>query len=186
MKLRLLSAAALALTMTLIAHSQTVKATDELQAQLKVVESQFVPAAEAMPADKYDFAPTQGEFKTVRTFAEEVRHVAATNFDLAAAILGEKPPVETDGPKDSGPADVKSKDEIVKYLKDSFDYSRKALQQVNEKNIFQQTKGPWDGKPKSRLWLSEFMVWHSFDHYGQMVEYLRMNGIIPPASRGGQ
>src|SRR5438046_7471107 len=89
-----------------------------LNAQLSNVEGEFVPAAEAMPEDKYSFAPTNGEFKGVRTFAQQVKHVAAVNYLIAAAILGEKPPVDTGG--ESGPDAIKSKSEIVKFLKDSF------------------------------------------------------------------
>src|ERR1700722_1876138 len=58
------------------------------------LEKEFVPAAEAMPEDKYDFAPSNGEFKGVRTFAAQVKHVAVTNYEIASGILGEKPPIE--------------------------------------------------------------------------------------------
>src|ERR1700681_3844261 len=85
------------------------------------LERDFVPAAEAMPEDKYSFAPTNGEFKGVRTFAEEIKHVAATNYLVASLILGEKPPVDVRSEK--GPDSVKSKAEILKYLKDSYAYA---------------------------------------------------------------
>src|SRR5208282_2955532 len=65
-----------------------------LDGGIKTIESEFVPAAEAMPEGKYDFAPTNGEFKGVRTFAEQIKHVAASNYLIAAHILGEKPPVD--------------------------------------------------------------------------------------------
>src|ERR1700681_1930377 len=55
------------------------------------LERDFIPAAEAMPEDKYSFAPANGEFKGVRTFAEEIKHVAATNYLVVSLILGEKP-----------------------------------------------------------------------------------------------
>ncbi len=144
------------------------------------LEKEFVPAAEAMPADKYDFAPTNGEFKGVRTFAQQVKHVAAVNYLVAAALLGEKPPVDTGGEK--GPDSMKSKDDIVKFIKGSCEYTHKALATVNDKNVVEMIDGPFGGK-SSRLGLASIVTWHSFDHYGQMVEYLRMNGIIPPASR---
>src|SRR3989475_12899920 len=88
------------------------------------VEGEFVPGAEAMPEDKYAFAPTNGEFKGVRTFAQQVKHVAAVNYLIAAAILEEKPPVDTGGEK--GPDAVASKADIMKFLKDSFTYVYKA------------------------------------------------------------
>ncbi|MBZ5653585.1 MAG: DinB family protein [Acidobacteriia bacterium] len=145
------------------------------------VESEFVPAADAMPEDKYSFAPTNGEFKGVRTFEQQVKHVAAVNYILAAAILGEKPPVDTG--EESGPASVKSKADIMKYLKDSFAYVHKAIGSVNENNQVAPIKSPFGEGNATRLALATGAVGHCFDHYGQMVEYLRMNGIIPPASR---
>lgn len=146
------------------------------------VEKEFVDAADAMPADKYDFAPTNGDFKGVRTFGEQVRHVAATNYILGAAILGEKTPVDTAG--ESGPSSMTSKDDIMKYLKDSFAYVHKAFSSVSsEQKAMEMVKYPFGpGQvPKMNLVLLE--SGHPFDHYGQMVEYLRMNNIIPPASR---
>jgi uncharacterized damage-inducible protein DinB len=134
-----------------------------------------------MPEDKYSFAPTNGEFKGVRTFAQQVKHVAAVNYLIAGAILGEKPPVDTGG--ESGPDSIKSKAEIVKFLKDSFAYVHKAVPDISEKGALEGVKNPFGERPVTRLELAAWIPSHSFDHYGQMVEYLRMNGIIPPASR---
>jgi hypothetical protein len=145
------------------------------------VEHEFVPAAEAMPEDKYAFAPTTGEFKGVRTFGQQVKHVAAVNYMLGAGILGEKSPVDTGG--ENGPDSVKSKADIIKYLKDSFAYLHKAAESVNESNLVAPTKNPFGEGTATRLALATGAVGHCFDHYGQMVEYLRLNGIIPPASR---
>src|SRR6266704_1921813 len=64
--------------------------TQVLNSSVTNVENEFVPAADAMPEDKYSFAPTSGEFKGVRTFAQQVKHVAASNYEFGAAILGEK------------------------------------------------------------------------------------------------
>ncbi|MGC1370629.1 MAG: DinB family protein [Candidatus Sulfotelmatobacter sp.] len=145
------------------------------------LEHEFVPAAEAMPEDKYGFAPTNGEFKGVRTFAQQIKHVAAVNYELGAAIMEEKPPVDIGD--ESGPASLTSKAEILKYLNDSFAYVRKAVQTINDKNLEQTVKSPFGESRVSRLGLATEVAAHGFDHYGQMVEYLRMNGIIPPASR---
>ncbi len=144
-------------------------------------ESEFVPAAEAMPEDKYDFAPTNGEFKGVRTFGQQVRHVAAANYLICAAILEEKPPADTGG--ENGPAAMKTKADSVKYLKDSYAYCHKAYSSINENNATGQVQNPFGKNKVSRLGLAMLNIGHPFDHYGQMVEYLRMNGIIPPASR---
>jgi uncharacterized damage-inducible protein DinB len=145
------------------------------------VENEFVPAAEAMPEDKYSFAPSSGEFKGVRTFAQEIKHVAAVNYEIGGAILQEKPPAETG--EENGPASVTSKADIVKYLKDSFAYLHKAMSSINEKNEVEGVKSPFGDGTTSRLNLAVSAISHPYDHYGQMVEYLRMNGITPPASR---
>jgi len=145
------------------------------------VEHEFSSAAEAMPEDKFGFAPTNGEFKGVRTFGEQIKHVAAVNYIFGAAILGEKVPVDVGD--ESGPASVKTKAEILSYSKDSFAYVHKAIQTINEKNLVEAVKSPFGEGSVTRLGLATSVSAHCFDHYGQMVEYLRMNGIVPPASR---
>ena len=145
------------------------------------LEEEFVPAAESMPEDKFDFAPSGGGFKGVRNFAQQIKHVAAVNYELGAAILQEKPPGDLNG--EAGPASITSKTEILKYLKDSFVYVHKAVRTIDEKNEAETVKSPFGEGRVSRLGLACSVSWHGYDHYGQMVEYLRMNGIIPPASR---
>ena len=153
---------------------------DALNAILSIGEREFVSAADAMPEDKYSFAPTNGEFKGVRTFAQQVKHVAAVNYVFGSAILGEKSPVEGG---ENGPDSVKTKAEVIKFLNDSFAYLNKALASISDKNQLDQLS-LFDGQMKAaRLSVGAFSTAHPFDHYGQMVEYLRMNGIVPPASR---
>ena len=147
------------------------------------LEHDFVPAVDAMPEDKLAFAPTNGEFKGVRTFRQQAMHVAATNFQVAASLLGEKPLYEYGDGNDNGPKNITSKADVMKFVKDSFAYTHKALQTVNEKNLNGWIKNPFGEGQMTRLGAATIVTWHSFDHYGQMVEYLRMNGIIPPASR---
>ena len=164
--------------------SQPPTITMILDRSLGYPESEVVPAAEAMPEDKYEFAPpaTSGEFKGVRSFGQQVRHVAAANYMICAAILSEKAPVDTGG--ESGPASMKTKADSVKFLKDSYAYCHKAYSSINESSATGQVQSPFGPNKVSRLGLAVLNVGHDFDHYGQMVEYLRMNGIIPPASRG--
>jgi uncharacterized damage-inducible protein DinB len=156
--------------------------TSVMDGTLSRVEKELVPAVEAMPEDKFNFAPTNGEFKGVRTFAQQAKHVAATNYAVAARILGEKPPVDTGG--ENGPDALKTKADIVKFLKESFAYAHKAVATINEGNAVTPIKNPSGEGSSTRLGLGMLFAWHSYDHYGQMVEYLRMNGIVPPASRG--
>ena len=155
--------------------------TQVLDRAVSGVEGEFVSAADAMPEDKYSFAPTNGEFKGVRTFALQVKHVAAVNYMVGAAILEAKPPVEVGG--ENGPDSVKTKADIMKFLKDSFAYLHKATATINEGNLVNPIKSPFGSGMTTRLGMSTLIVGHCFDHYGQMVEYLRMNGIVPPASR---
>jgi uncharacterized damage-inducible protein DinB len=180
-----LSCFLLATSLTALAQAHNASehhtATEILDHSLSNVEHEFVSAADAMPTDKFDFAPTNGEFKGVRTYAQQIKHVAAVNYELAAAILEQKPPVDIGD--ESGPASLASKDEIMKYLKDSFAYAHKAIATINDKNLTETVKSPFGEGHVSRLSLAMAFASHSMDHYGQMVVYLRMNGIIPPASR---
>jgi hypothetical protein len=140
---------------------------------LTALETNFVSAAEAMPDDKYDFAPpaTAGEFKGVRTFGGEVKHVAQANaffFHDPNAPL-----VDTRADYDK----LKTKAEIVKALKDSFATAHTYIDAITPENAFVMTTNG------TRAGLATQGLEHLMDHYGQMVVYLRMNGIIPPASR---
>ncbi len=155
--------------------------TQVLDRTVNNLEEEFIPAAEAMPEDKFGFAPTNGEFKGVRTFAQQVKHVAAVNYEVGAALLEQKPPMDLNG--EAGPASLTSKADILKYLKDSFAYVHKAVATINEVNLVETVRSPFGEGKVTRLGLACAISWHAYDHYGQMVEYLRMNGIIPPASR---
>ena len=150
--------------------------------QLSMIEREFVPLAEAMPAAKYGFAPADGEFKGVRTFGQQVSHTAAVIYMVSAAVLGEKNPSEP-GEHENGPASLKTKDDIVKYLKDAFAYGHKATASLTSENLTGLVQSAFGDNKVSRAFMASVPVWHSFDHYGQMVVYARMNGIVPPASR---
>jgi uncharacterized damage-inducible protein DinB len=147
------------------------------------IERQIIDVAEAMPKDKYNFSPeslnTPGsDFKGVRTFAVQVKHVAASNYFIWSHLTGDELP---EGLKDgNGPENLKTKGEIIKFLEDSFALGHKAAATLTTENMLQSA----EGSKSSRLHLAIFGVAHASNHYGQMVEYLRMNGIVPPASRG--
>jgi hypothetical protein len=145
-------------------------------------------AAEAMPADKWDYRPVAGLFKNekpefgpaeVRTFAEQVKHVACANFAFAAELDGTKPPEACDK---GGPSPAKTRAEILTYLRDSFATLKKSLSAITAKNMYDPIEGPYAG-PNTRLGLAGICLWHAADHYGQMIIYLRLNGIVPPGSR---
>jgi hypothetical protein len=151
-----------------------------LDSNVTGLERELVPLADAMPAAKFDFAPTNGEFKGVRNFRQQVGHTAAVIYYAASTVIGEKCPVDI-GKDENGPATLKTKEEVVQYLKGAFAYAHKAMAKVNEGNLTEEISTNW-GK-QTRAFMANVIVWHSFDHYGQMVVYARMNGIIPPASR---
>ena len=153
-----------------------------LKTSVTHLQRTLLPLAMAMPENKYGFAPTDGEFKGVRTFAQQLKHVATTNYSYASSILGEKPPVEA-GEGEDGPASVKTKDEILKYVNDSFAYFQKAVATINAKNVASPIKSPFGQGETTRLALATLIIGHCYDHYGQMVEYVRMTGIVPPDSQ---
>jgi uncharacterized damage-inducible protein DinB len=155
--------------------------TQVMDRSLTNAEKTFMSAVDAMPEDKYGYVPGDGEFKGVRTFAGQIKHVAASNYEFGGAILQEKPPVDFGG--EEGPASIKSKAEIVQFLKDSFAYMHKAVASMNEKNATESLKSPWGQNTITRLGVTTLTVAHIFDHYGQMVVYLRHNGIVPPMSK---
>lgn len=145
-------------------------------------EKQIVDAAEAMPEDKFDFSPeslniSSSDYKGVRTFAVEVKHIAASNFAIWSPITGEKFPKDYMG--GDGPENLKTKTEIIQFLKDSFALGHRAAASLTMENFLEVPQG----SKSTRLRLAEFAIPHAYDHYGQMVEYLRLNGIVPPASR---
>jgi hypothetical protein len=151
--------------------------------EISAIENLILNAAEAMPEDKFNFSPeslniTGDDYKGVRTFAVQVKHVASSNYFIWSPLAGDKVPENIkDG---NGPAELKSKADVIKFLKDSFALGHKAAATLTAENMLQ-TPG---SSKSTRLHLAEFGVAHAYDHYGQMVEYLRMNGIVPPASQG--
>jgi hypothetical protein len=145
-------------------------------------------AAEAMPADKWSYRPAKGLFQNekpafgpaeLRTFAEQVKHVACSNFAFAAELDGTAPPEACDK---GGPSPAKTHAELLVYLRDSFAALEKSLSAITAKNMYDPIEGPYAG-PNTRLGLAVVCIWHAADHYGQMIIYLRLNGIVPPTSR---
>src|SRR5437588_6282565 len=149
------------------------------------IEKLFVELADAMPEDKFNFTPESlnikvADYNGVRSFAFQVKHVATANYSYWTSITGDKLPEGITGP--NGPENLKTKAEIMKYLKDSYAVGHKAAATLTSENVVEMI--PFRNNKGTRLQLALSPVPHAFDHYGQLVEYLRMNGIVPPASRG--
>jgi uncharacterized damage-inducible protein DinB len=144
-----------------------------------MIEQSFVSLAEAMPAEKYGFKPTAGEFREARTFGEQVKHVACGNFAFFNQIEKKEPP---SGCATGGPSPARTKAELMAYLRESFAYAQSVLRTMTPANALEPVSGPYGG-PSTRLGITTLAVWHASDHYGQLVVYLRLNGIVPPASQ---
>lgn len=176
------SAAASAATTSPESQESATTIASVVDSEISDIEKQIIDVADAMPEERYNFTPESlsipgSDYKGVRTFAVQLKHVAASNWFIWSPLTGEKLP---EGLKDgNGPVDLKTKADIVRFLKNSFAPGHRAAATLTTDNMLQLLPG---GK-STRLQRAEFGVAHAFDHYGQMVEYLRMNGIVPPASR---
>jgi hypothetical protein len=156
--------------------------------QVSTVEREVLGLAQKMPADKYDFAPTSpGTFTGVRTYALQVRHIATYIYRIAASVSGEMAPVEI-GPTDNGPDTLKTKEQIIDYFKGALAFAHKSMGTLNEKNMMDQVPSPFGRGTMTRIAVAAFIGQHSYDHYGQMVVYARMNRVVPggppPAGKG--
>lgn len=182
-----IAAALLALTSAVAAHAQSADSASKItpgtiiepaktfDEMLTGLETEFTSAAEAMPADKYSFAPPStggAKFDGVRTFAQEITHVAQANYFYGGAVGKMKPDVDM-----KALAAMTDKAQVLKALAASFAFVHKAIATLTPQNAFESVRGD-----TTRAALAGGVVAHAFDHYGQMVEYLRMNGIVPPAS----
>jgi uncharacterized damage-inducible protein DinB len=155
-----------------------------VDSQLSLIEMEMMGAVKAMPAEKFGFAPSAAifvpgqstEFATVRTFGQQATHVAQANYFFSMTVAGMKPDVDV-----QGIAKLTKKEDIVAALAASFTFAHKAIATLTAANAFEVVTIPEPGF-YTKATLAEFGVSHAFDHYGQMVEYLRMNGLVPPAS----
>ncbi len=150
--------------------------------EISAVEKLVLDAAEAMPEEQFSFSPESlkisgSDYKDVRSFATEVKHIASSNYFLWSPLTGD--PVPSSIRDGNGPADINGKADILKFLRQSFALGHKGAATLTPENMLQSPAG----SKSTRLHLAEFGVAHAYDHYGQMVEYLRMKGITPPASR---
>jgi uncharacterized damage-inducible protein DinB len=159
--------------------------TSILQFQLAIAERETVGIAEAMPEDKYNFAPTNGNFAGVRTFAQQVKHIATVNDRLWDSVTGVTPPTAPDeGIASNGPDAIVTKAQIVEYLKDSYARGHKAIATITADNAVTPLPNPAVPFLSTRMALAVFACTHNMDHYGQIVEYLRDTGGTPPSSAG--
>jgi len=144
----------------------------------EMIRASFEALADALPADKWNFAPTGGQFTGVRTFAQQVKHVACANYAFFNQVEHKEPPPDCES---GGPNPARNKSELMAYLRDSFEYAGTIMRRLTPANAMDTIEGPYGGKT-TRLGISTLAIWHATDHYGQLVVYLRMNAIVPPAT----
>jgi uncharacterized damage-inducible protein DinB len=171
----------LRITVPLVAQQRGIPTTNagSVGGMLRFTQDQFFAVAQAMPEAKYSFIPRGGNFDGARSFAEQVKHVACADYAFFNEIEGKTPPEDC---AKGGPSTAKSKAELLKYLREAFDYGNGVLSAVNGENALARAEGPYMA-PNTRLGLTVAAVWHIADHYGQLALYLRMNGIVPPPSQ---
>lgn len=158
-----------------------VEPSKSFDAMLTGFETEMMGLAKAMPAEKYDFAPSPeilkagqtADFNGVRSFGAQLKHVAQANYSYAGAVGSMKPDVDV-----KAIGSLTGKDQIVSALEASFAFAHKAIGTLTPGNAFEGVRGE-----QTRASLAGGIVAHGFDHYGQLVVYLRMNGMAPPASQ---
>lgn len=160
------------------AKDNTTSARQVFESQLTAVEHEVMGVVETMPADKYGFAPKDGAFRPVRTFGVQARHIAFCLNEVAVALLGEP---MLPHPDQEGPRKITTKEDVVRYLKAAFDHAHRALNTLTDDNLLDPIADPYVEKlHTNRLNAATIFLSHTWDHYGQMVEYLRMNNLTPP------
>lgn len=157
------------------ARSQTL--AEVFDGQINSIEREVLGLAQKMPADKYNFAPATGTppagtFDGVRTFALQVRHIATVIYMVSSQILGEKNPVDM-GADENGANSLQTKDQIIAYFQAAIAYAHKAVRSITPEN------------QATRAANAAFLGLHSYDHYGQMVVYARLNGVTPGGAPAG-
>jgi DinB family protein len=175
-RLRILTSLVAALPMFGADPSQSARRI--FDKQLTAAEGEVMAIVETMPAKKFEFVPAEGAFTSVRPFGVQARHIAFCLNEVATALLEEPMLLHAD---QEGPRNLTSKDEIVKYLKDAFAHAHRAIGTLTNENLLEQIRDPYVEKLKTtRLDAATIFLSHTWDHYGQMVEFLRMNNLVPP------
>lgn len=154
-----------------------------VERQFNKIENDILTAAEAMPESKFNFTPESlhikdANFGGVRTFAGQIMHLATDNMLIWSVITGDS--IRADIEDVNGPKSIKTKKEVIEYLKDSFSIGRKAISTLTDQNAMDMIDFRWRKLP--RLDLAFYALTHANEHYGQMAIYLRMCNVTPPAT----
>jgi uncharacterized damage-inducible protein DinB len=179
-KITIIAIATLGLTPTLTRNgalmAQSSPFSADLKGDYKTVRDYFIRAAEKMPEADYSFKPSPD----VRTFAQQVAHVADDQYNLCSPAKGEI----RKAPYSDIEHRLSTKADLLPALKDAFSYcdgAYDALTDPSGAEIIKTNKGP-----RTRFYMLNWDLWHTWEHYGNIVVYLRMKGLVPPSSEGSQ
>jgi uncharacterized damage-inducible protein DinB len=153
------------------AHAQTggdSALLGPLKQNWESIRTNVVRTAEIVPEDKYDFKPTP----EVRSFRDQFVHIIEENYFFMGAVTGER---------QNPPANLRTKAEIVKALNDSYDYGAKVLAGLNDRTALEMVQRGQRQFPRWSMALANIV--DNMDHYGNLVVYMRLNGIVPPSSQ---
>lgn len=173
MKLATYAAALAAFLVAVPASAQTGTLAGDLQADWEEQTDQIVGIADAMPEAMWDYKPTDPQ----QTFGERVLHIAEVNMALLSFLGSSVPAADIN-------LEVTSKVEVMAALRQSFEYGAGVVASFSEAQLLEAVDGRFLGE-STRARIIGFSFSHNMDIYGQLVVYLRLNGIVPPASRGG-
>jgi uncharacterized damage-inducible protein DinB len=139
------------------------------------VGRKLIAMAEDFPEDKYDFKPTPAQ----RSFAEQLLHAAGANYFFTNLAMGKKPPAEEDPKRDQ----YKTKADIVAFVKKSFADGAAAIKAKGDKGMNDLLVDPFAHRQTRVYDLAYGFIEHCGEHYGQLVGYYRLAGLVPPESR---
>jgi uncharacterized damage-inducible protein DinB len=152
--------------------AQTISINAEMVKDWNDLKATMDKIAAAMPEDKFSFKSTPAQ----RDYGQQIMHVAQVNFKILQAVGAKVPPPTID-------LKATTKAGIIKAMDDSFDYGTAILKEQTDQTMLQPAAMPpgFMG-PSSKARIYTFLIGHTWDIYGQMAVYLRLNGVVPPAS----
>ena len=164
------------------AVAQTATLSGDLLTDWQQQKRRMMAIAEAMPEETYSFKPTDAQ----RTYAEQILHIAGANVYLMQHLGGDAaaPPVDTTDFTVFG-LPTTSKTVVIEALSEGYDYGIAVLQEFSDEQLLETVAGPRYLGSVTRVKMAYFTLSHAMDIYGQMAVYLRLNSVIPPASRRG-
>ncbi len=158
------------LLLALAFAAQANPLSTDLRNDYRTIRDYVIRAAEKMPDDRYGFKPSPD----VRSFAQQIAHVADDQYNLCAPAKGEPRKAAYTAIESS----LSKKADLVAALKDAFAYCDDAYDVLTDATATE----PSLDRARNRFSMLNWNLWHTWEHYGNIVVYLRMNGLVPPSS----